>query len=183
VPRFEEGRLAFIFGDRWQHVIAFDQETDYENAANALPETKGVDFVGLISDSLFLIEVKDFRQHQIENRERLRKGELSREVGKKVRDSIACIVGFCCSSSQREKWQPFLDGLLRLDQPIQIILWLEQDLPRPVPQRSRVKDNIKGNELKTLLKWLHVRANVQRMSDWNPDRLDLVVESLPFQEI
>lgn len=178
MPRFEEGRLAFDFGDRWQHVVAFDKETDYRNAANSLPGTKGVDFMGLIDDTLFLIEVKDFRGYRIENQERLRSDELRHEFAQKVRDSIVCMVGFCRSSSQRERWQPFLDSL-SADRPIQLILWLEQDRPRqPIP----VKNNITGNYLKPLLNWLYVRAKVESRHSWDSAQLDLVVESLPFEQ-
>ena len=59
-----------------------------------LAGSKGTDFVGLHPDyGLLLLEVKDFRGHRIENRQRLRSGELAIEVACKARDTIAALVG------------------------------------------------------------------------------------------
>ena len=88
---FEEGHLRFRFDDSW-YAIKYDEHPDYRERIERLDGTKAVDFVAVHRDSqLFLIEVKDFRGHRIENQPRLREGELAIEVGQKVRDTVAGI--------------------------------------------------------------------------------------------
>src|SRR5580692_8886295 len=71
---FEEGHLRFRFDSSW-YAIKYDEHPDYRERIERLDGTKAVDFVAVHRDSqLFLIEVKDFRGHRIENQPRLREG-------------------------------------------------------------------------------------------------------------
>ncbi len=93
MKRIEEEYLAFDFGERWK-VFKFDDHRDYQRMKDTLEGTKAIDFLGVLDKKeLYLIEVKDFRQHRIETRDRLLTGELAIELAQKVRDSLACIIG------------------------------------------------------------------------------------------
>jgi hypothetical protein len=95
---FREEYLEFNFSEDW-YVMKFDDQPEYvclakNGGQRQLPGIKGVDFAGILNETLYLIEAKDFRDHRIENRERLESGELAIELGKKVHSSVACIIGF-----------------------------------------------------------------------------------------
>ena len=65
----QEGFLDFNFGVRWG-VFKLDEHHDYRKRMEKVNETKAVDFVGILDEQeLYLIEVKDFRQHRIETGE------------------------------------------------------------------------------------------------------------------
>lgn len=86
---FQEQRLEFEFGKSWS-VTKLDSNTFYREHMEKLDGTKAVDFVGTANNQdLYLIEVKDFRGHRIENKDRLQDGQLAIETGQKVRDSIS----------------------------------------------------------------------------------------------
>ena len=79
---FDEGYLRFEFDDAWT-VVKYDETAEYARIRNQT-EAKGVDFVGLIAAGrsrflIYLIEVKDFRGHRIENATRIRPDMKFRE--------------------------------------------------------------------------------------------------------
>jgi hypothetical protein len=176
--RFEEESLRFEFGANWQDsIIKFDDHPDYHSVKDGLEQTRGVDFVGVFRAELYFIEVKDFRGYRIQNKQRLTKGELMVEVGQKVRDSVACVIGVSRTSSEREKWQTYKQFLCQETGRVRIILWLEQDQSRP---DEVVKHGVLRNDLKRRLKWLGVRINVYSLQELQ-ESLDLQVSSLPRQ--
>ena len=68
MPRFEEGVLAFEFGERWK-IFKLDEHSDYRERIGKIEGTKAVDFLGILDErELYLIEIKDFRQHRIETK-------------------------------------------------------------------------------------------------------------------
>jgi hypothetical protein len=175
--RFEEGYLAFEFGDDWQEtVIKFDEHDDYSNAKKSLEGMKGVDFLGILQDELIFVEVKDFRGYRIQNKARLATGELMIEVGQKVRDSVACVVGAGRVSSERETWQTYKQFLCQDNGRVRVVLWLEQD--RPHRPHNLVQNDMLQKELKRRLKWLGVRINVYSLQQPS-NNLDLNVTGLP----
>lgn len=133
---FDEGFLKFVFDDGWA-VVKYDEHPDYRERIRNLPETKAVDFAAIgPGNALFLIEVKDFRGHRIENRHRLRDDDLAIEVAQKVRDTIAGIIAAHHRGNVAE-WERFARRLLSLDPPVRVLLWLEEDVhagPRTGPR-------------------------------------------------
>jgi len=88
---FKESRLKFFFNEQyWNNVIQFDEHPDYKKIKEALSGTKGVDFLGVLGENVYFIEVKNFKDYRIKNKERLKNiGEdLMIEVAQKVRDSL-----------------------------------------------------------------------------------------------
>ncbi|VAW30807.1 hypothetical protein MNBD_CHLOROFLEXI01-5106 [hydrothermal vent metagenome] len=178
MARFKEGRLAFTFDDEWlESVVKFDEHRDYQKMATSLSGTKGVDFLGILGGELYFIEVKDFRRYRIQNKKRIADGELTTEVGQKIKDTVACIVGSVRSSSTPEIWQSHCDLLLKKDKPIKGVLWLEEDLP---PRgSSSVSQNVLQKELGKKLNWLTVRVDVRSLRETIPQNLHLQVANLP----
>ncbi|OAD23054.1 hypothetical protein THIOM_001120 [Candidatus Thiomargarita nelsonii] len=130
-----------------------------------------------IEEGDLVIEVKDFRGHRVENRDRLFKAKLPScqlvngkcqldkgslwlpiELAQKVRDSIACIIGNSHTSSEPKTWQPYAKLICR--QKIKVILWLEQDLPDNPFERKKVELSIRIKRFKQKLSWLTYKVLV-----------------------
>lgn len=170
MPTFNEGYLRFEFGNGWV-VSKYDEHPFYRNRMQKLPNTTAVDFVGVQYGSVYLIEVKDFRGHRIENKAR----DLAVEVAYKVRDSIAGLVG-----AQRDASGPHADALcasaqVLLNAEVRVVLWLEEDTPVSTAARRSAL----AGEVKKYLRWLKARVivvNVQENQDAVPA---LAVANLP----
>ena len=119
-----------------------------------------MDFVAVHANArLYLIEVKDFRGHRIENRHRVRDGELALEVGQKVRDTIAGTVA-AHHRGGTEDWDEAVRQLTDSSQPVRVLLWLEQDLPPSSRARRLNELSVLTNALKQRLEWLTPRVFV-----------------------
>jgi hypothetical protein len=179
MTRFEEGRLAFVFDGEWgESVVKFDEHPDYRKMANSLSGTKGVDFLGILGGELYFIEVKDFRGYRIQNKKRVKDGELTTEVGQKIKDTVACIVGCVRVSSTPEIWQDRRDLLMSNEGKIKVVLWMEED--SPLRKNFAISQNTLKNELKKKLKWLAVRVDVRSLRETIPQNLHLQVANLPI---
>ncbi|MGB0388544.1 MAG: hypothetical protein ACPGWR_27305 [Ardenticatenaceae bacterium] len=177
MTRFSEGYLAFEFGPRWQ-VIKLDDHPDYRNRLEKQAGAKAVDFLAVFDKrELYLIEVKDFRRDRIATKERLLRGELAIELAKKVRDSLACIIGAYRTSSRPEEWQPYATLLCNPKRRIKVVLWLEYELPPHPPARKKVMFSVRANMFKRRLAWLTPQLFVFNLD--NPGLLDVKVSNLP----
>ena len=86
MTRLTEGRLAHTFNTGWI-ATKYDNWSFYQNHfKDSCAGNKAVDFVALESSSktLWLIELKDYRQHR-----RQKSIALHEEIAMKVRDSLA----------------------------------------------------------------------------------------------
>lgn len=123
-----EGGVEFNFVDC--RVVRWDSHAAYRGGLHKLPPTKAVDFVvHLVEDRVALLEVKDFRGHRIENRNRLASDRLPAEVAEKVRDTLAGLIW----SRGRDSSDGELDALVRSAfrpgrEKILVVLWLDEDL-------------------------------------------------------
>jgi hypothetical protein len=138
--------------------------------------TKAVDFVGLWANEIHFIEVKDFRGHRIENKPRVRDGDLAVEVAVKVRDTIAGIVG-ACQRPEGAPWRAFVEALARRGRP-HVCLWLEEDtLGRRAMERGHPGLALQ-QDLADRLSWLAPRVLVRSRAN---DRgvAGMQVHSLP----
>ncbi|MCA9998644.1 MAG: hypothetical protein KDE56_22930 [Anaerolineales bacterium] len=170
MKHFTEGKLVFMFNTSIIQTFQFDKHVDYQKASNALQQTKGVDFLGIQDETvLFFLEIKDFRGARIQNKKRLETGELTTEVGHKVRDSVACMIGANHTSSDPQHWHPYLKLLFNPTTPIWVILWLETDVvAQHKIQKQKVNDQTLRHDLKRKLRWLTTKVEV--CSQNNPPR-------------
>jgi hypothetical protein len=132
----QEDNLLFKFKGNWSCVLKYDVRDDkgrpelaeYRKLHDATTGAKAVDFIGILEQkNLILIEVKDFRQHEIENSDRVVTGQLATEVATKVRDTIAAIVGANRISTTKESdcFKNYFSLLGNLKKEIYIVLWCE----------------------------------------------------------
>jgi len=154
-----ESKLIFDFNDNhWSDIRKFDEHIDYEKVKNYVSETKAVDFIGILNQkSVFYFEIKNFKDHRIENKERLNSNaeELTTEIAQKVRDSIACIVGANRNSTNdKELWNKILEFSVHKN--LIIVLWLEQDNHL---NKNKTKITDYQLKLKSKLKWLSGTSN------------------------
>ena len=188
---YAEGALLFDFGGGWI-VEKYDDHHGYRQGIERLKDraqldvggrvhalelgTKAVDFVGLWANEVHFIEVKDFRGHRIENKQRIRDGDLAVEVAVKVRDTIAGIVG----ARQRPgggTWRPYVDALARGGRP-RVCLWLEEDTMGPRAIERGHPGIALQRDLQERLAWLAPRVLVRSCAHEAP-MSGLVVRSLP----
>jgi hypothetical protein len=184
-------KQLFEFGARWSVAFKYDDSTFYRQGPERLKgdldersgsetksfpqSTRAVDVVGLHADvGLLLLEAKDFRGHRIENKHRM-SGQVSLEVALKVRDTLAGLLG-AASKAESEFPSAFLVSALKPNQPLTVVLWLEDDT---LSDEKKAKATL--NQLNSLLKeklaWLNVRTLVQ--SSRAPQKVrDLVVTNL-----
>lgn len=173
---FEEGFFQFEFDDHWQ-VVKFDMHPGYRNGIEKLDGTKAVDFAGVLDNDVYFIEVKDFRHYRIENEQRLIKGDLPIELGQKVKDSVACVIGANRTASDLTVWEPFVQILSDRSKVIKIALWLEYDSPSYPAKRSKVQASVQSNQFKSKLKWLTSQVLVVNLA--NNSLPHLTVRNLP----
>ncbi|MBK8257780.1 MAG: hypothetical protein IPK82_34565 [Polyangiaceae bacterium] len=169
-----EGALVFEFSEGWL-IEKYDEHAIYRGGVERLKDrlvvevdgrshvlragTKAVDFIGLWRGEIHFIEVKDFRGHRIENKKRLRDGELAIEVAVKVRDTIAGLVGGFQRTGAPE-WRPFVEALARHGRP-HVCLWLEEDTLGRAPMELGHPGLSLEKELDKQLSWLAPRLLVQ----------------------
>ncbi len=163
---FDESRLKFSFDDKkWSPIISYDVHLDYKKIEK-LNGTKGIDFLGICDNKLYLIEVKNFSSFAERNKKRLEhSGDiLMNEVGQKVKDTFACVVGGKRNSVKDKKlWSDVLNLINDESKEIVVILWLETNRPKTKTSENQ-KQNIEKlskltyqnyrSKLQTKLKWL-----------------------------
>jgi hypothetical protein len=151
----EEGKLRFSFDTNiWPVVIKADEHPDFKSLEK-LNYSKAVDFICASENEVTMIEVKDFRNHGIENKLRLEDGgeHLCTEVGCKVKDSVSGVIGGARNSThEKADWLTIARSLINDRHSLKLVLWLEENNGQP--KRSKAGAGIYTNKLKTKLKWL-----------------------------
>jgi hypothetical protein len=161
MPVIVEDRLELTFPDDWT-VIKYDEDSAFLNGLRRLQGSKAVDVIALAPRGpLFLIEIKDFRGHAIENRGRLR-GPLFRvEIPEKVRDTVAGVIGafrMRGGDSPSRLW-PVVNHLSAAERHVVVLAWIEEDHEGPLDrQKARASSYMK--ELGPPVRWLtqHVKV-------------------------
>ncbi len=165
MTRYCEQRICFNFDDNfWEHIIKFDEHPDYKKIEK-LDKSKGVDFLTINSNNICFIEIKDFKNYRIENKERLKQNanELMTEVAIKVKDSLACIVAANRNSTNdKQVWSNALDVLANIRKNITVILWLEKDQERKKTNNKRAKSKAYDYKrtLQNKLNWLLPKSGI-----------------------
>ncbi len=173
---FDEGNLHFSFDDTWQ-VIKYDDTELYREGVGRLQGTKAIDFLGLRENDLFLIEAKDFRGYRIENQKRVFSGDLAIEIGQKVRDTVAGLLGAYRNSDPSVNINEYFHALCNSE--IKVVIWLEQDIPSYLPKREKVKKSVEGNVFKQKTNWLTSKVFVLNMNENILSQSGLSVSNLP----
>lgn len=151
----EEGKLKFSFdANVWPIVLKADEHPDFKSLEK-LNHSKAVDFICASGNEVIMIEVKDFRDHGIENKLRLEDGgeHLCVEVGCKVKDSVSGAIGGARNSTHnKSNWMTIARSLINEGHSLKVVLWLEESNSNS--KRGKAGAGIYTNKLKTKLKWL-----------------------------
>lgn len=173
----QEGRLKFTFGDEWK-AVQYDEHLCYRSGIEKLKGdlrnntgdtghhgTMALDIVARKTGTVLLMEVKDFRGHRIENKNRVGE-ELALEVALKTRDTIAGLVGGLHVRDDNDI-DAMAKSLSAKGNDIHVALWLEEDRRSPSPiERDRHKGRqlTLAQELKKQCRWLTAKAFVYCLS-------------------
>lgn len=133
-----------------------------------LPQgTKAIDFVGVHADALYLFEVKDFRGYQAANAHRQEK-ELALEIGLKVRDTLAGILGVFSHDRSRPAWaERAVTAVYDRKRPVHVVAWIAEDPPRTAEARRKQATTVKirSDSVLQRLAWLTRHAWVDNPLD------------------
>ena len=177
-----EGELELEIGDEWDVALKWDDCSAYRRGIQTLDSCKAVDVLvfSRARGELMMIELKDFRSHRIENKDRIRDGALFVEVGHKVRDTIAGVCGAARKGDDAELLE--ISALLGARTPLTVVLWLEEDAHRfrGPSLRSRVDSDAMTRSLKSRLRWLTPYVLVCSRRGPTLENRGIVVRSRPF---
>ncbi|WP_339352559.1 hypothetical protein [Acinetobacter beijerinckii] len=112
-----EGQLTFLFPE--QNATKYDEWSFYRNQFNAVCGSKAVDLLYVEQQILWLIEIKDYRQHA-----RTKPIDLADEIALKVRDTLAGLVAAQVNANDQTE-QDFAKNALKKKK-IRVVLHLEQ---------------------------------------------------------
>ncbi|MBF0373550.1 MAG: hypothetical protein HQL39_09035 [Alphaproteobacteria bacterium] len=165
-----EGQLVFSFPDGWS-AEKYDRPNGFVERKCKIDDTKRVDILALSPDSLLLFEVKDFRDHAIENKHRMdvnSRAPLHQETAKKVRDTFAFL--FAAFRDGDETLRPFCTFAFGgTGRKIEVILFVEEDVERARTVRGHASRTNTEARLKALLKPFGIRCHVQRSHTLPPN--------------
>lgn len=150
-------QLIFSFPEDWK-ICKFDDTSFYRNRVEKLDGMKSVDIIAKSSDSLQFIEIKDFRQHRIENRARQRNGELLIEVSQKFVSTLASLIG--ASRWNLINFEPYYSLLSQSDQKVEVILFVERDERESTLRRNKLLLADLQQKLKKLLLAYNIKCKV-----------------------
>lgn len=172
---FQESGINFCFQPNWT-VLKYDDHLAHKKVEKLVKPTKAVDFLGIHNDRLYLVEVKNYRDHtDDESTREVLKGkgdELMRRIAIKVRDTIATSTGAARFSTNDEEFFIQVNRLL-LDssRKLTIIACIELDVSNDKERKAKM--GIWMQTLKQKLSWLHpakISVNsVDNITDIMPD--------------
>lgn len=186
----KEQNVLFIFDDDWA-CEKWDDHDVYRDGIAKLQGSQAVDFIGIRGENLYLIEVKDFRGHYIENKGKT--SEWSNEIAWKIRDTIAAMVGAAVSRpSQDDIIARCVEVIEKHDaDKIHVIACIIEDSKKYSLDRRKRKIQL-GEERKTSEQWREalrkrLRWLTRKVSHSNPflegqDLPGVQVQRLPNSE-
>jgi hypothetical protein len=153
---FEESNLRFEFNEDYQ-LIKSDENINFKNIKQYLPETKDIDFVGFyLQEKAFFLEVKNFKGSKPEDID-----TLTTKIAQKLRDTIAIIAGAARNSTNdTEFWQKLHQKIGNERSEIFLIFWLEED-DANYKSKTKPRLTIINQKLKQKCKWLNAKISVQ----------------------
>ncbi|HEY8376975.1 MAG TPA: hypothetical protein VIK91_10825 [Nannocystis sp.] len=161
-----EGDLDFAFDATWSVARHSDTEPVRLALRDQVPESRGVDLVG-VGDSaraLFLIEVKDYRTSEGRGSTRRKLADdgrsLAEVVAAKVRDTVAGLIG-AARSDRDPDWTITRRAL---DERVWVVLWIEHaGVERTTSvraRRRRIDAGVLEQSIGRRCRWLNARALV-----------------------
>jgi len=169
---YVEGCLEFMFGDGW-NVVRYDDSGGWYRRVfeRAVEGTAAIDFLALHGPgALYFIEVTDARGHAISSKNAQRRESLAQETGRKVRDTVAGVVGAMRTDRDDPFWDKAGHVLADVNNAIFVSLWYEPAVGGPdnvrIKRRKGALDTL-AKDLKKRLRWLahNKYVSVRSMKD------------------
>jgi hypothetical protein len=148
-----EGKLEFTFPDEWE-VTKYDAWSYYQNQfKGCCCGNKAVDFLAIDRErNLWLIEVKDYREHV-----RTKTEELWNQVAIKVRDTLAGL--YAAKIDKAHVNNPYA-GIALTTSKFKVVLHLEQPVQHSkIFPRKFISANVQ-NKIKQLIKPIDAHPKV-----------------------
>jgi hypothetical protein len=177
-----EKNLKFRFDAEWSTVIKWDKDSRYMQGIGKLSGTKAVDILASRQSDILLVEIKDYRgSHAL--RKALKNEDLVTAVARKIRDTIAGVVGAVYTRTNGQQCRPFVrnwSAKLR----VVVVLWLEDDVLSASLSGTREKLRAAEmgtvtDQLKSKLRWLTGSVIVANGKSPLSSELGIQVENLP----
>ena len=193
----EESGLKFGFPDE-SIVIKFDDTKYYRDLFNALPGSKGVDFISVRKDAISFIEVKNCLGDEGNCRWRIAPNNQKRdtvsttvnvkgresldiEVPQKVAMTLAALAGartFGDRKSSLDELQEILATVFSEDfaddkKKKYVILFLEGNFGGHTRSKKMIMENLQRS-MNTKMRWLNCRVSVVDSSTYNKDIFQII---------
>jgi hypothetical protein len=177
-----EKNLQFDLGSEWTAVTKWDKDAAFLQGIRKLAGTKAVDILASRKTDVLFVEIKDYRgSHAL--KKVLKNDELMRAVAKKVRDTIAGVVGAVYTRTNGPQCQLFVKNWATKTRVV-VVLWLEDDLLSA--SSSGTKEELRTAEmglltdqLKSELRWLTSSVIVANSKSPLSGGLGIEVKNLP----
>ena len=193
----EESGLKFGF-PKENTVVKFDDTAFYRDYFNKLPEAKGVDFISLEKDAISMIEVKNCRVHEGENRWRITpnnhkkdtshtmvdvegRDSLDIEVAQKTAMTLSALIGARTYENSRECVKEmeeiihFLcsEAFSDVAKKKYIILFLEGDFGCLSRSKKMIMKALQDS-LRKKLSWLNCKVSVVDSDTYDNRRFEIM---------
>lgn len=194
----EESGLKFGFPDE-NIVIKFDDTKYYRDLFNALPGSKGVDFISVGKDAISFIEVKNClgdegncRWRIFPNNQKLEttsttvdtegRESLDIEVSQKVAMTLAALAGarsFGDRKSSLDELQEIITTVISEDfaddkKSKYVILFLEGNFGSHTRSKKMIMENLQKS-MNTKMRWLNCRVSVVDSDTYNKNIFQIVL--------
>ncbi|MBN1209232.1 MAG: hypothetical protein JXB05_30525 [Myxococcaceae bacterium] len=151
------GSLRFEFDDDWKPLCQWDEHPAYKNGLRHSSGDKAVDIVGIRSDCLYFIEVKDYRVSV-----RQKESQHLEEFEKKVVGTVAGLVGAHRGEQYPDLCKPVVATMTTPSRRMVVVYWVELPETERIPdvtrrQRRKSRSSIRTQEGKGRLHWLRAR--------------------------
>ena len=162
----QEGNITLYFTGNH---IKYDDSKFYRSYVTKCHEAKAVDILALDKQPLYMVEIKDFRNFRIENKQRISNGDLVNEFSKKIRDTIAGLYGsYRKNNLELEIYHKYLFYNPKDSKPVCAILLMEEDKPNNYEEKNRKKImKALKDKIEQQLRFLSLRieiVNIQKMN-------------------
>jgi hypothetical protein len=156
VRKFREGNLEITFDETWR-CEKWDECAAFAQGIKKLQGTRAIDFLGIRNDKIYLIEIKDFREHRIENKDR-QPIKLPEEIAFKVRDTIAGVVGASIMKTGDTLTRECTEILGHTNDTsrVRVIAWILEDKIRPA--KGHMHAATRRKQLEAQLRWLTTKV-------------------------
>ncbi|HET6247969.1 MAG TPA: hypothetical protein VFE47_09760 [Tepidisphaeraceae bacterium] len=170
-----EGHLEFNFDASWQ-TVKYDEHAQHVERLQKI-DSQAIDILGSRNDLVLLLEIKDFRGHRIENKEKLG-GSLAKTIAQKMRDSVGGIIGQrrLDAAAASLPWSRCCESLAS-GRAVLAVLFLQTT--RNPPERRKSLMSIELKLLKQTMRWSGMQVLVVDLDSYAPAIPNLTVRSLP----